>query len=257
MKRVARWLPAILVLSFFTCPKATAGEFAADFKEYRSWEDEKEKEKSGKIFVKADKSRMEFFRNGQVAEILIVDPAKTKSWLLNKEEKTYMEINFNARAWEDRMEGKGSDSPYKKESMGTESVSGYVCEKLRYTYKDKSLGEMVYWIPQKLGYPVKWETKGQEGTSWFQLTKIREGKLNDSLFDLPKGYKPMSFDDGDEEQDAERQSGKVIEEDAKDVGRDAHGAVKDGVSEGVTDAIREGIRGISHENGGRPPFHYL
>lgn len=134
---------AMILLLLLACTNVMAGEFVADFKEHESWEAESAKEQTGRIFVKTDKSRMEFFRDGQTIEILIVNPAKRKSWFLNAEKKTYMEIEFKARSWKKVPVDKDKESLFKIEYLGTESISGHVCEKLRYVFLDKSLGETI------------------------------------------------------------------------------------------------------------------
>lgn len=249
MKRPVSCFVFLLLLAFFIGKNATAGEFAADFKQYQSWGDEGEKEKKGKIFVKGEKSRMEFFKHGLPEGIMIVNTEKNATWLLNTEEKTYMEIDIAQSPSQYAREGSMEEHGFTKESLGTETVSGYSCVKERYTHKDKNMGSMVLWTSKKLSYPVKWENKGAGATSWFQLSNVKEGKVNDSLFDLPKGYKAVTLgQEPDEEEKEGKQTdghaGKVIKEDTQDLGRDAHGAAKQGVSEGVTESIREGIRGL-------------
>lgn len=243
MKRCACCYLVFLALVFFVGRDAIAAEFAADFKQFNSWESEK----SGKIYVRGDKSRMEFFESGQAAQIMITNPQKKAAWMVNTSEKTYMEINYDESAWQKAQEGEGQHPDFKKESLGKETVSGYVCDKERYTYNDKSMGSAIYWFSKKLSYPVKWEAKNEAGTSSFLLTKIQEGKLSDSLFEIPQGYKPLSMGQmgqWPQEQREEGKSGQVVEEDAKDIGRDAHDAAKESISEGIKDSIREGLRGI-------------
>lgn len=249
MKTSVLMVVFVLLLAFFLGKNAGAAEFAADFKQYQAWGDEGEKEKTGKIFVKGEKSRMEFFKAGQAEGIMIVNPEKNASWLLNTQEKTYMEIDLAQSPSQYAKEGSMEEHGFTKESLGSETVSGYSCVKERYTHKDKNMGSMVLWTSRKLSYPVKWESKNPSGTSWFQLSNIKEGKVNDSLFELPKGYEAISFGQELEEQEEEQkpregQAGKVIKEDAQDLGRDAHGAAKQGLSEEITDSIREGIRGL-------------
>ena len=150
-----------------------AGEFAADFKQYQSWEDEGQKQKSGKVFVKADKSRMEFIQDGQVAGIMIVNPQKKAAWMMDTSEKTYMEINFPENLWQLAKSGDTGNTDIKQTKLGQETISGYLCEKISYSYKEKSVGNTVVWLSNKLEYPVKWENKGQQGTSWFRFPTSR------------------------------------------------------------------------------------
>jgi hypothetical protein len=220
-----------------------AGEFAADFKQYHSWEDEGQKQKAGKVFVKAEKSRMEFIQDGQSAGIMIVNPQKKAAWMLDTSEKTYMQIDFTENLWQLAKSGQTGHPDIKQTKLGQETVSGYLCEKIGYSYKDKSIGDTVVWLSNKLEYPVKWENKGTQGDSWFQLSNIKEGKLKDSLFEVPAGYKAMSMG-AEETEDEDSGSSEVVKQDAKDLGRDAHDAAKQGVSDVMTDSIRKGVEGL-------------
>lgn len=236
-----------IVMAFFLAQYATAnaGEFAADFKQYSSWEDEDSKQLAGKIFMKGDTMRMEFVRDGQVSEILIMNSNKKKAWMLNPSDNTYMEIPYPEKSWQTVKSGDADLKGGKQTHLGKETVSGYVCEKIGYTYEDEAVGQTVVWMSAKLGYPVKWEQKGGEGKASFQLSKIKEAKLKESLFILPKGYKNIADDNAASDADDEKsEAAKAVTGDAKDLATDARGAAKDEVSNIVTDSIREGIRGL-------------
>lgn len=69
--------------------------------------------------------------------------------------------------------------------VGTETVNGRSCDKLEVT--DKS-GKSTLWIDQKLHFPVRMQ--GQDGAT-MDLTNIKEGPQDPSLFKLPAGYKPF------------------------------------------------------------------
>jgi hypothetical protein len=243
MKKCGPLCVVVLVSLFVMTGNAWAGEFAADFKQYQSWEDEGQKEKTGKVFVKGDSSRMEFMRGGRVSEVLIVNPQKKTAWMLNTSEKTYMEINYADNPWQLAKSGDTGHPDIKQTKMGQETISGYLCEKIAYSHKDQSASDTLVWLSNKLGYPVKWENKAKEGMAWFQLANIKEGKLKDSLFEIPAGYKSISMG-ADEADKEDSKSSDMVTQDAKDVGDDAHDAAKQGVSDVVTDSIRKGIGGL-------------
>ena len=74
------------------------------------------------------------------------------------------------------------------ESLGTETIAGFVCDIHFYRYDDPSRGTLTAYRSRTLDYPIKIELK----TSYYYLTKeyrnIRMARLDDSLFELPKGY---------------------------------------------------------------------
>lgn len=74
--------------------------------------------------------------------------------------------------------------------VGTETVNGRSCDKLEVT--DKS-GKSTLWIDQKLHFPVR--VQSQDGAT-MDLTNIKEGPQDPSLFKVPAGYKafdPSAF----------------------------------------------------------------
>ncbi len=242
MKRAYWVIIACAILLAVWAAVSHAGEFSADFKQFVPWEEEDAREKTGKIYFKDGASRMEFLRGGQTAEIVIINPKKKKAWMLNREDKTYMEIRFTDQPWPLVSARDGMT----EKKLGRETVAGYACEKTLYSSKDEPDHQTIVWMSPKLGYPVKWEQASEEGKSTFALTAIREALLKDTLFLLPKGYRNIA----DEEETAnaepgeENEAAKVVKDDAKDIASDAKGAAKDEVSDIVTDSVREGIRGL-------------
>jgi len=240
----------VLLLAAMTLPlgltaPAAAGEFMADFEQYSSWEAEDSRQQSGKLFFKDGTLRMEFVRDGQTAEIMIVNAQRKKAWALNVQDKTFMEIRFTDKPWQGTASGADREGMTEKK-LGIETVAGYLCEKTGYTSTDEPGAQTTVWMSSKLGYPVKWEQKNTEGNSWFQLSKIREGALKDSLFVLPKGYRNVADEEkttGEADKE-ESEASRAAKEDAKGLADDARGAAKDEVSDIMTDSIRKGIRGL-------------
>ena len=74
--------------------------------------------------------------------------------------------------------------------VGTETVNGRSCDKLEVT--DKS-GKSTLWIDQKLHFPIKMQSA--DGHT-MELSNIKEGAQDPSLFKVPAGYKafdPSAF----------------------------------------------------------------
>lgn len=80
---------------------------------------------------------MEFVRAGRPVEMFIMNPEKKKAWVLNAEDKTYMEIRFAEKPWQKT--GKDREG-LKEKKLGRETVVGYACEKTAYSFEDEAAG---------------------------------------------------------------------------------------------------------------------
>ncbi len=248
MKKAAVMIALVSSLLCFSSLPAKAAEFMADFKQFISWE--ANKQKTGQIFVKGDKYRMEFMQGDTTTEVVIINPEKKAAWLINPAKKTYTELNFREKPWHVSKYEEAEFEVSKEISLGSESVAGYPCEKISYSYDDATLGKTTVCHSEKLAFTLKWENKGQQGTAWFQISKVSDGKFKDTLFMLPKGYNKMATQATDETSDNQQKSVKeseaarVVKEDVKDLASDAKSAAKQEVSDAITDSVREGIKGI-------------
>lgn len=169
--------------------QALAAEFSADMVQTRGAETSE-----GKFYLKGDKHRMEMKEAGQ-SSIIIVDGAGQKSYMLNPEDKTYLDLSAMGM-------GGGQTQTQSEEELeklgewknaGTETVNGYVCEKKIFVYKDKSMGEMTHWISKKLNYPIKMAYQARGTTMITEYRNIKEGKVDDKLFEIPPGYRKMAM----------------------------------------------------------------
>jgi len=169
--------------------QARAAEFSADMVQTRGAETSR-----GKFFLKGDRHRMEITEAGH-SSIIIVDAGGQKSYMLNPEDKTYMDLSAMGM-------GGGQTQTQSEEELrklgewknaGTETVSGYECEKKIFVYKDKSMGEMTHWISKKLGYPIKMFYQARGMTMITEYKNIKEGKVDDKLFQIPPGYQKMAM----------------------------------------------------------------
>jgi hypothetical protein len=109
------------------------------------------------------------------------------------ETKSYMEMNSLAETAgavtsDERLAKIGT-----KEQVGTETVSGYECDKLIITYHDTSKGASTQWVSKKLKYPLKFVYKNGAMDIQSELSNIEEVSLDDSLFKIPSGYKKMNI----------------------------------------------------------------
>lgn len=148
---------------------------------------------SGKIYFSLPKMRMETSSKGQEA-IMIMDQSTQTMYMLIPKQRMYIESHTDQQ---NPMMRQGPKAPTsfdpshpcganeKCEKVGTETVNGRVCDKWVTT---GAKGTSTAWIDQKLIFPIK--TQSATGEIW-QLTNIKEGKPDASLFELPAGYQKM------------------------------------------------------------------
>jgi outer membrane lipoprotein-sorting protein len=61
------------------------------------------------------------------------------------------------------------------------------------TYKNKSMSKMTQWISENLNYPIKMVYHSSYGDMHTEYKNINEGRVKDSVFEIPKGYKKMTM----------------------------------------------------------------
>lgn len=164
---------------------AVGPEFSADM----TMTDAKGKVASGKIFMKGQKIRQEITDEGQT-NVAILRLDKKVSWTLLPENQ-YMEVAmpFDTSRPED------SGIEYETTELGNETINGYECKVIQYTYKEKKYGILVQWIANKLNFTIKSQTKNSKGkvTNTMEYSNIKVGNQPDSLFEIPSGYQKMGL----------------------------------------------------------------
>ena len=164
-----------------------AAEFTAD-----SIQKKHGMEIKSKIYVKGEKMRIDMTKEGE-KNSTIYRTDKKKIWIIQHGEKMYMEMP----AMVDTLQASKVDMDISKiadrKKVGTEKVSGYKCNKYLITYKDKSMGKMTQWISKKLDYPIKTVYHSSYGDMYNELKNIKEGRVKNSVFEIPKGYTKMSM----------------------------------------------------------------
>jgi len=178
----------LLSLGLF-CGQTIAAEFSADLVQTRGGETSQ-----GKFYLKGDKHRTEITEARQ-SSIIITDIGGKKSYMLNPKDKTYMDLS--AMGMGGGQTQTQSEEELKKlgdwKNAGTETVNGYECEKKVFVYKDKSMGEMTHWISKKLSYPIKMFYQARGMTMITEYKNIKEGGVDDKLFQVPPGYQKMAM----------------------------------------------------------------
>ena len=150
---------------------------------------------TGKYYFSPPSFRMDMAQKGQSLSV-IVDGSTQTSYTVMHDRHMYIETKANqtnpmaARAPQgptfDASHPCGKDMTCQK--VGTETVNGRVCDKWVGTDKQGHTG--TGWIDQKLMYPIK--AIGNDGSSW-DMTNIKEGRQDASLFQPPAGYQKMDL----------------------------------------------------------------
>ena len=150
------------------------------------------KTQTHKLYASGDKHRIEANSN-----VLIARPDKGLMWFINPQNKTYTEKSI-PKVKRDSISGleKMAKTDPGVKRVGTEKVSGYVCDK--YTMKkaipgSKSAMNATVWFSKKLKVDVKSEIRAPQFAQTSELKNIKEEKQSASLFELPKGYKKMQI----------------------------------------------------------------
>ncbi|MFZ2448345.1 MAG: DUF4412 domain-containing protein [Syntrophobacteraceae bacterium] len=170
---------ALALLAFPPHGSAAAVEFSADM----VIQPKGDEAMTGKIFVKGDKVRQETAEEGET-QIMIIRPDKKVTWMITPEEKTYMEMPYQA---EDKtFEEWTVEKEKKSKFLGEETVSDLPCKK----YESVEDGEKTFfWISQRFPFPIKVE----DAEVTMEYKNIKDGPVADSLFELPAGYQKMSM----------------------------------------------------------------
>jgi hypothetical protein len=143
----------------------------------------------GKIYVKGDKMRQEFTdEHGQ--SITIVRKDRKVVWVVMPQDRVYVEMPLKKE-----LPGQFLHLPadtIKKQRVSKETVNGYPTERYQVIVPGGSFGPVVqnFWICDKLGMPVKMECKEKSFSLEYQ--DIKEGGIEDKLFEPPPGFKKVN-----------------------------------------------------------------
>lgn len=176
----------LLSLSLLFTVNAFAIEFSAD-----TLMTTKEGKMEGKMYFKENKFRMEMKSNEEMIMIARMD--KMVAWNIMPKQKMYMEMPLdmkNKPKVDEKMEGE-----IDRKLLGNETVDGHPTKKYLITYQSgKNKEQMHQWLATDIKFPVK--SAAVDG-SWVQEFKnIKMGRLADSLFELPSGYKKFQMPAG-------------------------------------------------------------
>jgi len=197
---------------------APAVEYSADQKTST-----KQGEMKSKVYFSAGKQRMEI----PGTSITITRRDKKVVWTIMPRQKMYMEHAIG------QGQGMGADVPVdsvvESTNEGSETINGVSTTRYRLVFKNKvgeKTGSGFTWLDKnniavKSDYSMKNE-KGENVSIRFELSNIKIGKLDPSLFEIPDGYSKMDmsnpFNSGaaqEQKKDGKNEQSDKKEKDAK------------------------------------------
>jgi hypothetical protein len=144
---------------------------------------------TGRVYASADAIRTEGEKKGKRA-ISIMRLDKKVIWNLMPDQRMYMELPFMGSA---EVASMAKDAKIEKESLGSERVGAYHCDKYRVkvTFEGK-VYTSVEWDAKELnGFAVK---KADEKGAWTtEYQNVHLGPQDPSLFEVPAGYQKFSL----------------------------------------------------------------
>lgn len=153
----------------------------------------------GKLYFTSKHMRMDMEGSPRGEIIMITDTTAQTSDMLMPAQHMYMEFKSdqsmgrrpgmapNIKAFHDPSNPCADEQGATCKNLGVEQVNGRTCDHWQITKKDGSVSNV--WIDQKLHFPIKAESK----TDTWQLTNIKEGEQDASLFAIPAGYRKMDI----------------------------------------------------------------
>ncbi len=148
---------------------------------------------SGKVYSARDKERREYLDQGEKT-VMIIRHDKKVVWILQPEDKTYMETKISKGGRKDDL------SSYKIEqtSIGPETINGVKTTKSKIIMTGPGGNKLggFYW-KSKEGIVVKMDAiavdKKSKDRIKNELTNLKVGKQDPSLFEIPAGYEKMDM----------------------------------------------------------------
>jgi len=137
-----------------------------------------------KIYFSNNKIRTETDKS-----IGIIRMDKNVMWTLMPAQKMYMESKFDpqkAPVTTEKVPGEVS-----RVKLGNEKINGVACTKYKVTYKDNKKTTQSYQWMSSDNIPMK--TAAIDGSWSTEYKNLKKGKVDPSLFEVPKGYSKFSM----------------------------------------------------------------
>jgi len=146
---------------------------------------------SGKIYYTDDKFRTDIKSPQDMTMIARQD--KKVVWNIMHDQKMYMEMPI--REENKPRVNKEFEGEIERKLIGKETIDGHPTEKYLITYKVRDNSNQVYqWIATDINFPIK--TEDVDGNFTQEYKNIEMGKQDDSLFEVPSGYKKFDVPGG-------------------------------------------------------------
>lgn len=182
MKKGKSILAAIFI-GMLMAVAAGAQDFSADL----LFEQKKGRQSSQRMYYAQDRWRIEIPK--ELVSTIIVREDKELVWLLIPSVQKYLQLPIDNKYLSKYLKVTGKVNA-EREYLGPDNVEGRAAEMYRVTYYDHSKVWVYYeWTDSNLQVPVKI----QDGDSIMLYRNIKEGQLNRSLFEVPRGYKKISL----------------------------------------------------------------
>ncbi len=179
-----RVLFRVVVVCLFSFVSVFAKDFSA---KVVVMENGKEKS-SYMMYVKGKNYRQEINSDGKKS-IMILNNDKGVLWVLNVEEKNYLEMPIGAKSEEISKDIKvwNKEISSKAKYLGKDKISGMSCKK--YEINNDEGGKVYYWIKDGLIIPLKISY----GSTNVVYKNISTKTLSSGLFSIPKGYSKIGI----------------------------------------------------------------
>ncbi|MGC8491504.1 MAG: hypothetical protein ACP5SH_07185 [Syntrophobacteraceae bacterium] len=131
----------------------------------------------GRIFVKGVWVRQVIFGPHGI-QIMIFRPDRKVTWMITNGGKACLQMPYLPS--DNRFEPWTAQESTRARFLGDETVCGMDCRKYQVVENGQTT---LYWISRRLSFPVKVESPYETA----ECTNVIQGKLNDSLFEIPPG----------------------------------------------------------------------
>jgi hypothetical protein len=154
---------------------------------------------TGKMYFTNGHMRMDMQGTARGDVIMITNTATQTTDMLMAQQHMYMEFKASQammhrpgmmpsiKPLSDPGNPCAGDAGATCKKVGVEQVNGRSCEHWQVTHKDGTLSNV--WVDQSLHFPVK----SVSPDSTWELTNIKEGEPDASLFEIPSGYRKMDI----------------------------------------------------------------
>ena len=201
------WIRAVTLSAVALLPLLPAAQavpqlmpFSADMQITTSHAGRPAHDVSGKMYVNRQHMRMELQEGAKRGGAIVITNLSTQiTDTLIPEQHMYMEFNAeqamakrpgmapSIKPLTDPNNPCANEAGSSCKNLGVETVNGRSCDHWQITDKQGKVSDV--WVDRKLHFPIKSVTS----ESTWQLTNIKEGEPEASLFEVPAGYQKMDL----------------------------------------------------------------